>query len=256
VFVLAALFSIPVVIAIPKTARPDRFVGMALAQLLATGVVTFHAYGRTGSGLPQVFPFRWPRRPHVIGMLLQFGGALFLSLGLAALVQTVWPKSAAWKESSVRVLEGGGSLGAAFLLVVLLGPLSEELLFRGLILHGFLRNYSKGRAIGLSALLFAVAHIDPWKFLPVLVGGLVLAWWRAESGSLWPGIIGHSVTNAVPVVLHEIVRRRPARESATLPSPALILGLCAGGALLIAGGWWLMRPRREPDTPATPPTRS
>jgi membrane protease YdiL (CAAX protease family) len=255
-FLLSVLFSIPVVMAIPKTARMDRFVGTGSAQLLATGAVILYGYKRTRSERPQVFPLRWPRRPHVIGMLLQLGGALVVSVGLAALVQTVWPKSAALKESSARILEGGGSFGAAFLVLVLLGPLSEELLFRGLILHGFLRNYSRGRAIGMSALLFAVAHLDPWKFLPVLVGGLVLGWWRVESGSLWPGIIGHSVTNSVPVVLHELLRRRPAHQPATLPTPGVILGLCAGGILLLAGGSWPMRSRRAPELPATPPRPS
>ena len=244
-FVLVVLFSIPVEIAIPKSARTPHFVGFSLAQLLATGAVIFLGYGRTGSPLPEVFALRWPRRSFIGGMLLQLGGAVFLSLGLAGAVQTLWPTSPAFRQAHLEILEGGGNLVVAVVFVVLLAPLSEELLFRGLILHGLLRNYSRRRAIWTSALLFAAAHLDPWKFLPVLVGGVLLAWWRVQSGSLWPGFAGHMVVNALPVLAHELLRQPPGPTKAEPKTLALVLGLCLFGALLLAGGAWLMVRSRD-----------
>jgi membrane protease YdiL (CAAX protease family) len=254
-FLLALMLSTPVIIAIPKSSRPARYVGIALAQLLAEGAIVYYGYRRTGADLRQVFPLRWPTRPQVVGMLLQSGGALSFSVGLVALVLTVWPSTAAWRAANERIVGGDGSLAAAFVLVVLLGPLFEELLFRGVILHGFLRNYSRGRAIALSALLFATVHLDARKFLPVLVGGLVLGWWRVESGSLWPGLIGHSAMNALAVGTHEIARRRPDHVKAALPEVPFSLAACAVGSALLAFGAWLMvRSRVRQETPAMPPT--
>jgi membrane protease YdiL (CAAX protease family) len=49
---------------------------------------------------------------------------------------------------------------AVFILVIM-APLTEETLCRGLILNGFLKNYSRRKAMIVSALLFALLHLNP-----------------------------------------------------------------------------------------------
>lgn len=44
--------------------------------------------------------------------------------------------------------------------VLLIGPIFEELFFRGVILTTFLKIYNKKNAIALSSLLFALAHVE------------------------------------------------------------------------------------------------
>ncbi len=94
-------------------------------------------------------------------------------------------------------LEGKGFLTKLWLFVnlVLLVPMTEEWLFRGLLYEGLSRHLSKGWAILLQALVFASLH--PWGFYTVLYVaiGLLLGWFRAKFSSLWPGIWAHQFQN-------------------------------------------------------------
>lgn len=91
---------------------------------------------------------------------------------------------------------------AAFIMVVVLAPILEELIFRGLILRGMLNaNISPWVAIILSSLLFGIAHLNPWQFLGAGMIGLALGfiYWRTQS--LWLVIFLHSLNNFIAFVI-------------------------------------------------------
>ena len=92
------------------------------------------------------------------------------------------------------------NLAGLLFLLVLVAPLTEELLFRGIILRGFLSRYSVMTAVSVSALLFALFHLNPWQFVGAFALGLVFGWWYVETGSLVPCLIGHAVFNGFPVI--------------------------------------------------------
>ncbi|MCX7994948.1 MAG: CPBP family glutamic-type intramembrane protease [candidate division WOR-3 bacterium] len=54
----------------------------------------------------------------------------------------------------------------AFVFVGLTGPIIEEMVFRGLLLNGYLKRYSVGTAVLLSSLLFALAHSNLFLMIP------------------------------------------------------------------------------------------
>ena len=93
--------------------------------------------------------------------------------------------------------------------VVLLVPIIEELLFRGLV-FGWLREHSRTVAYIVSCLLFAVLHtwqfsqfhIDLYQLLLLaqyIVPGFILTWTYDRSGSLWSSIGVHAAVNALAV---------------------------------------------------------
>lgn len=90
------------------------------------------------------------------------------------------------------------------LLAVVMAPLAEEFVFRGLLFTA-LRNTrlgTLGSAIVLSA-IFAVLH---WGYssqsLVALMGlGLLFAYIVWRTGSLWPAVVGHAANNLVAVVV-------------------------------------------------------
>lgn len=91
---------------------------------------------------------------------------------------------------------------AAFIMVVVLAPILEELIFRGLILRGMLNaNISPWVAIILSSLLFGIAHLNPWQFLGAGMIGLALGfiYWRTQS--LWLVIFLHALNNFIAFVI-------------------------------------------------------
>jgi membrane protease YdiL (CAAX protease family) len=95
---------------------------------------------------------------------------------------------------------GQGSLPLVLASVVVVGPVSEELIFRGVLLRGFLENYRTWVAILLSSFLFAFIHLNPWQGASAFFLGCLFAWFVARSGSLVPAIAGHVLTNGLGVV--------------------------------------------------------
>ena len=83
-----------------------------------------------------------------------------------------------------------------FLTVGITGPILEEVLFRGIILEGFLNRYKPGKAIFWSALLFGLFHMNPWQFIPAFLIGLLLGYIYMKTRSLLPVIFIHIINNS------------------------------------------------------------
>ncbi|MDE5757232.1 MAG: CPBP family intramembrane metalloprotease, partial [Allobaculum sp.] len=81
-----------------------------------------------------------------------------------------------------------------FVIVCLIGPVFEEMLYRGLIYRN-LSRFNQGFAIVFSALLFGLAHGNLGQAVPTFGVGLVLAYVYAKTNSIWVPIILHILNN-------------------------------------------------------------
>lgn len=90
------------------------------------------------------------------------------------------------------------TLAVSLMEYVVFAPIFEELAFRGLLFGVLRRRVQWGPAAILSAALFALAHgYGLIGFLSVFWSGLIWAWAYERTGSLWPGILGHGINNAL-----------------------------------------------------------
>ena len=84
--------------------------------------------------------------------------------------------------------------------LVVLAPLGEELLFRGLLLRGLARRMRFWPAAIVSGILFASAHADSYYLWPraiALIGtGVALAWVYRRRG-YWASVTAHATVNIV-----------------------------------------------------------
>ena len=97
------------------------------------------------------------------------------------------------------VLTSNSSL-ALFLLAttaVVLAPLFEETIFRGVLLPVLGRSLGRAGAVMVSALVFAVAHLSLGELPPLLVLGLGLGLLRLSTGRLLPCVVMHALWNGV-----------------------------------------------------------
>ncbi len=83
---------------------------------------------------------------------------------------------------------------------VLVAPVVEELLFRGVLFGAIERLGPAWLAVLLTALPFGLLHVmtygsDWYTILQTFVMGLLLGGLRAWTRSLWPGIVFHAVHN-------------------------------------------------------------
>lgn len=95
---------------------------------------------------------------------------------------------------------GGAGFALAVLMVVLIGPTVEELVFRGALQEGLAARLGVWPAIVVQAALFAAFHRSWWLLLPTFILGVVLGWLAERRDSLWPPIALHALYNAITVV--------------------------------------------------------
>ncbi len=91
--------------------------------------------------------------------------------------------------------------GLAFSCAVVLGPLAEEIVFRGLLYRLFRRSWGVMPSAVLSALAFGLAHGEPWYLFGLVGLGIVLALVYEATGSLTAAAVVHAAHNAVNVTL-------------------------------------------------------
>ena len=72
-------------------------------------------------------------------------------------------------------------------------PVAEEILYRGLILKQFLKQYPPTKAILLSSLIFSFAHLNHEDFAALFVMGIVLGIIYYKSNSILVSSISHYI---------------------------------------------------------------
>ncbi len=97
----------------------------------------------------------------------------------------------------LRLASRGPGLIAFGLVTVVVVPLAEELVFRG-ILYPAIKSYGFPRlALWGTSALFAAIHFNLTIFLPLLLLALVLTWLYEKTDNLLAPIAAHSLFNAV-----------------------------------------------------------
>lgn len=144
---------------------------------------------------------------------------------------------------------------AAFLAV--LGPLTEEVLYRGIALP--LATAGAGTWVGilLTAVAWGMAH-GTAPLLPYVVLGLALGWLTVTTGSLWAAIGFHAAWNGA-VVAYEVYDAVRGAGGWSVPPAAIFLavvGLLLGWACLLdaarGGGLRSIRGGDQPGPPEGP----
>jgi uncharacterized protein len=100
-------------------------------------------------------------------------------------------------ESLVGMYDDSGDsiLWLSIITVALIGPVLEEVIFRGVILKGLLGRYSPLKAIVVSSLLFGLVHLNPWQFAGAFGTGIICGWIYWKTNNLILPIIMHISSN-------------------------------------------------------------
>jgi len=238
-FILAEYTLVMVLLLSPLLAFEDLLKDPAivsLVTLLATGWILWRYRSRTGIEADAVAgPFHIP-----LLSVAPIGAVVF---GLLLVVTPIL----LWLMHKVPWLAEHGDYGTdnsplgAFLFLLIVAPVSEELLFRGILLRGFVARYGERAAIPLSAVLFALAHVYPIKFLSTYLLGILLAWLTVRFGSIWPAVMAHTMNNAIGFLAD--LSASPEAKAKPVPAPDLwILAVIPVGMLMVLVGFsWLRR---------------
>jgi hypothetical protein len=99
------------------------------------------------------------------------------------------------------------SKGASSIIaVVIVAPVMEELIFRGLILNGLLSQYSIKKSVLVSAIFFMLFHLNPYQFAGAFIFGILSAYIFLATRSLLPCILCHALFNSLPFFIKNILK--------------------------------------------------
>ncbi len=114
--------------------------------------------------------------------------------------------------------------------ICLVGPLAEEVILRGAVERRLLqKHWNPWFAIVISALLFAVIHLNWAQGFTATVIGIFMGWVYYRTRSIWPTVFIHVVNNTTATIVAWATPETMADESYAPPLsagiPLIILGL-------------------------------
>jgi membrane protease YdiL (CAAX protease family) len=88
-------------------------------------------------------------------------------------------------------------------------PVIEEILYRGLILRGFLNRYSPIKAILLSSVIFSFAHLNIERGVFLFASGVILGLFYYKTNSILVSSISHFIFNMVLILRFKYIDLNP-----------------------------------------------
>lgn len=152
---------------------------------------------RMRGGFAAYMALRVPdRREWIFGAVLLAGLVVAFDGLTIALGRDVVPP---FLVEAYRTAKAAGALATLFIAIVIAAPIWEELLFRGFLFRGFQSRLGPGAAVVLTALTWALLHVqyDWFGIAQVFCIGLFFGWLRLRSGSTLLVIPLHMATNLV-----------------------------------------------------------
>lgn len=211
------------------------FLGVLLASAVASGAVgetiqrvvllpasSIAAAGFTLLVVSRRFPgqtwrLRGPQRPAWravgTGLVWGLGSYLAVGLGLGSLLQALATAGGGELpeiQTTFRDFAADPAVAPVFLFgAIVLAPIGEELLFRGMLFQALRSRFGVWPGIGVSAIAFALVHWDPTTTLggnllvvtTIFALGMLLAWMFHRTGSLVVPVAAHCIFNAISAVL-------------------------------------------------------
>jgi len=212
---------------------------LALSQAVAFGVAIY-----VGSKPPRMktLTLEPPPAMNVLGLAIVAGIALQLPLTeLGNALAEGFDVSHAERIRRQHALEPDTAAASLTLIlaVVVVSPVTEELLFRGILLPGLARRVGTPTALLTSSALFGVIHGSARFALVAFAAGIVLGAVRIVTRSTWACVAVHAASNAVPILVQrDLLALRGfnvVESEITHVAPLLVLGsLATCGAALAA----------------------
>ena len=178
--------------------------GLELCSFLLLAVC-FHRYLGRCFRQTRSFPGRYFLAV-VVGVVIYYFGTALMSF----LTQLADPELENINNSTIETM-AGANIPIMLVYTILLAPLVEEILFRGVIFTS-LRAHSRFWAYAVSMVAFSLVHVMGYVgqyplltlalcFVQYLPASFALAWAMEYSGSIWASITVHMIANTIAMAV-------------------------------------------------------
>ena len=183
----------------------------ALVQAASVGLIFFVAFPhrKRGTGFLEAVHVQ-PLVGGIAALCFAAGACLQLPLAeIGNLAQEVWPVSfdeLARRHRLVNPTTWSSGV-SALIALVLVAPVTEELLFRGWLLQDLKEEVGTAPALIWSSALFGMVHLQPSAIVYATLAGLVLGAVALRTRSTLSSIAMHAGVNALPLLVPSALLR-------------------------------------------------
>jgi membrane protease YdiL (CAAX protease family) len=164
------------------------------AALLAVAITTWR-----GNGPRTDLRLRWSWRAVGLGVLFGIGG-FFVTLPASRIyIKLAGPHASSALSAAFAGARASWPVAVVvFLLVALVAPFCEEIVYRGMLWGAVERRWGRWVALAATTVVFALAHLEFSRFPLLLVVAIPIGLARLYSGNLTASVVVHQMTNLVP----------------------------------------------------------
>lgn len=155
---------------------------------------------------------RWPRMRdlmHAVAAFCMYYGILFAVLIGIGLIASLFGQEQGFQaimsqQQEIGFTQTGNSwweLILIFLSLVIIPPFCEEVLMRGFLFDKLSKKMKTIFAVGLTSLVFALAHWQLNVSIDTFILSVILCYARINTGSIWSGIFVHIFKNGLAFAL-------------------------------------------------------
>jgi membrane protease YdiL (CAAX protease family) len=167
-----------------------------LGNLISLGIVIFIGARKSKRKFNDIFKFNKVSSFLWFAIIVFMIGFVIVTSELDNLVNFILPMPEMFRDVFEALMTKQLFVFSIIVIGIIPG-LMEEMFFRGLVLDGLNRNYTKRKAIIISALLFGVIHLNPWQFYSGFIIGLISAWICLNTNSILLSIFIHFFNNTL-----------------------------------------------------------
>jgi membrane protease YdiL (CAAX protease family) len=169
--------------------------------------------------------------------------AIAMSLATAFVIEPISMLLPEMSEDMVKKMEimMGGPAWVTFISVSIFAPFFEEWLCRGVVLRGLLKKVKPMWAITLSALFFALIHMNLWQAIPAFLMGLVFGYVYYKTGSLKLTMLMHFANNTMAFIISLIPSLKDADYFSDAMLPWAYACIYAAATVTIIFGFILLK---------------
>ena len=178
----------------------DLYNGLIQTELIIIALPVFIVLKLLKLKPKEILRFKTPKPAGLILVpFIAISASIIVSI-MSQLINTIFPYPEKYTEALTQLFNMNEAPWKVFLAIALLPGICEELLFRGFLIR-FFEKYGLQWAVIISAILFAAFHLDPFRFVPVLLLGFLLGYLALRSGSVYTSMLSHIINNGLAFIL-------------------------------------------------------
>ena len=175
--------------------------------------------------------------------------AIVMSIATAFVIEPASMLLPEMPEDKVKAMEAllDGPAWVTIISACIFAPFFEEWLCRGIVLRGMLKHVKPTWAIIISALFFALIHMNFWQAVPAFLMGLVFGYVYYKTGSLKLTMLMHCVNNTMAFVVSRIPSLKDMEYFADVLSPWAYAGVYTAACIALICGFIILKgiPQKE-----------